>query len=377
LKNKTVKADVYKLTNVVLNTQERLNEKFIGDRPSFIVKTKIIHKKKIQRNLSSNESSTSALPSSSAKPSSSESSLDSDIGESDDEGFESSFSEEEIDSSNNKDRENKEKQTSHLSIIDILNTEKGPLNRKIKEQITHMLITGKDENDNPLQKKDIDFLNEHIEQYLEDIDNESVDTMLLETPKTLGPTPSILSLKSASTNTLVETKSVDSFNTGRFVSHNTIMANNKNSSSPKTPVDKYNNNNSTLSSIVNSNPNIERIREVVSEPQMRYWDKQDMIFQEYIGSRAGKGPLHMGRKLNVEYDQHIYKQKVKFYMCKCDDDYPVSLSQFAPLLEYLLSFTVSNQEEKSNIKNYLDRIINELSGNEHFPGKIGILYINK
>jgi len=49
LNNRSVKADVYKLTNIVLNTQERLNEKFIGDRPSSIIKTKIIHKKKVQK----------------------------------------------------------------------------------------------------------------------------------------------------------------------------------------------------------------------------------------------------------------------------------------------------------------------------------------
>ena len=383
LNSRSVKAEVYKLTNIVLNTQERLNEKFIGDRPSFIIKTKIIHKKKIQKNAGS--SSTSDLGSmtslsasaSTSRLASSESSLDSDIGESDEEGYESSFSMEEVNSNsninnqgNNKD---KEKQTSQISIIEMLNTDKGPLNKKTKEQITHMLITGKDENDNPLQKKDIEFLNDHIEQYLEDIDNESIDTVPLETPKTLGPTPSIISLKSASTNTLLETKSIDSFNTGKFVSHSTIMANNKSSSSSKAHTEKYNNNSSTLSSIVNSNPNIERIREVVSESQVNLWEKQDMIFQEYISNKAGKGPLHMGRKLNVEYDQHVYKQKVKFFMCKCDKDYPISLSQFAPLIEYLLYFTVNNQEEKLNIKSYIDNLINELSGKDHFPGKIGKL----
>eukprot|EP00833_Pecoramyces_ruminatium_P007285 jgi/Orpsp1_1/1181317/evm.model.c7180000076747.1 len=197
--------------------------------------------------------------------------------------------------------------------------------------------------------------------------------MMLETPKNLGPTPSIISMKSNSTNTLIETKSIDSFNTSKFVSHNTIMATNvrKSNSSGKTQTEKYNNNSNTLSSLVNSNPNIERIREVVSEPQSKIWDKQEMLFQEYIGTKSPKGPLHMGRKLNVEYDQHIYKQKIKFYMCKCDNDYPVSLSQFAPLLEYLLGFTVNGlEEEEANVKSNIERIINDLSGKDHFPGKI-------
>jgi len=355
LNSRSIKADVYKLTNVVLNTQERLNEKLIGDRPSSLVKTKIIHKKKIQKNPKESNTSTS-----SSKPPSTDGSYDSDNSD-DEEGYESSFSEEDI---------KKDKENTASSTNDALNSDKGPLNKKTKEQITHMLVTGKDENDNPLQKKDIEFLNDHIEQYLEDMDNESIDAMLLETPKTLGPTPSVMSLKSNSTNTLIETKSVDSFNTSKFVSHSTIMAsNNKSNSSTKTQTEKYNNNSSTLSSLVNSNPNIERIREVVSEPQNKYWEKQDMSFQEYI--KATKGPLHMGRKLNVEYDQHVYKQKVKFYMCKCDKDYPVSLSQFAPLLEYLLSFAVTNPEEELNTRKYVDQIINELAGKDHFPGKIG------
>ncbi|ORX47812.1 hypothetical protein BCR36DRAFT_584525, partial [Piromyces finnis] len=336
LNSRSVKADVYKLTNVILNTQERLNERLIGDRPSSLVKTKIIHKKKIQKNTSETNTSTSSkLPSN-------DDMYDSDNMDSDEEeeGYESSFSEEDI---------KKDKDNNQNSIIEMLNNGKGPLNNKTKEQITHMLITGKDENDNPLQKKDIEFLNKHIEQYLEDIDNENIDGLLLETPKTLGPTPSVMSLKS-NTTTNIETKSVESFNTSKFVSHSTIMASNNNSNT-KLSTEKYNNNSSTLSSLVNSNPNIERIREVVSEPQNKYWEKQDMSFQEYI--RAAKGPLHMGRKINVEYDQHIYKQKVKFFMCKCDEDYPVSLSQFAPLLEYLLSFTSTNPEEELNTKKYV------------------------
>jgi len=359
LNNRSVKADVYKLTNIVLNTQERLNEKFIGDRPSSIIKTKIIHKKKVQKAPKESNASTSS------KPSSNDGSYDSDNNESDDDGYDSSFTEDDS------------REQSSQSLIENLSSEKNqvPLNKQTKEQITHMLITGKDENDKPLQKKDIEFLNNHIEQYLEDIDNESIDAMMLETPKNLGPTPSIISMKSNSTNTLIETKSIDSFNTSKFVSHNTIMATNvrKSNSSGKTQTEKYNNNSNTLSSLVNSNPNIERIREVVSEPQSKIWDKQEMLFQEYIGTKSPKGPLHMGRKLNVEYDQHIYKQKVKFYMCKCDNDYPVSLSQFAPLLEYLLGFTVNgSEEEEANVKSNIERIINDLSGKDHFPGKIEI-----
>jgi len=392
LNSRSVKADVYKLTNIVLSTQERLNEKLIGDRPSSIVKTKIIHKKKIQK--SSKESSQSSV----SKPSSNEDIYDSDNIESEDEMYDSSFSDDDKKESNEKKSDSKrqsyqllnnqkqqqeqsqqkqpklQQKQSQANILEILNNnDKTPLNKKMKEQITHMLITGKDENNKPLQKKDIEFLNSHIEQYLEDIDNESIDAMMLETPKTLGTTPSIISLKSNSTNTLIETKSIDSFNTSKFVSHSTIMAT-PSSSNPKNKnqTEKYNNNNSTLSSLVNSNPNIERIREVVNEPQTKYWDKQDMTFQEYIGSKSPKGPLHMGRRINVEYDQHIYKQKVKFYMCKCDKDYPVSLSQFAPLIEYFLSFTISNPEEELNIRKYIDQIVNELSGKDHFPGKIEI-----
>ncbi|ORY70534.1 hypothetical protein LY90DRAFT_504101 [Neocallimastix californiae] len=368
LKSRNVKADVYKLSNIILTTQERLNEKFIGDRPSAIVRTKIIHKKKVQN--SPKESSTLT----SSKTSSNDGSYDSDNMESDDEGYDSSFT----DDDSTKDSDSKE-QSQSSSILESLTNDKNqiPLNKQTKEQITHMLITGKDENDKPLQKKDIEFLNTHIEQYLEDIDNESIDAMMLEIPKNAGGAPSIVSIKSNSTNTLIETKSVDSFNTSKFVSHNTIMATSNNirksNSSGKTQTEKYNNNNNTLSSLVNSNPNIERIREVVVEPQNKYWDKQEMTFQDYINTKTStKGSLHMGRKLNVEYDQHIYKQKVKFFMCKCDKDYPVSLSQFAPLIEYLLSFTVNNQEEESNVKSYVDRIINSLSGKDHFPGKIEI-----
>ena len=375
LNNRIVKADVYKLSNIILNTQERLNEKFIGDRPSSIIKTKIIHKKKIQK--ASKESNASTA----SKPNSNDGSYDSDNIESDDdEGYDSSFTDDDSKDLNSK------VQSQSSSILENLNHDKNqnqsqsqnPLNKQTKEQITHMLITGKDENNNPLQEKDIEFLNNHIEQYLEDFDNESIDAIMLETPKTLGTTPSIISMKSNSTNTLIETKSIDSFNTSKFVSHNTIMATNnirKSNSSGKTQTEKYNNNNNTLSSLVNSNPNIERIREVVSEPQNKCWDKQEMSFQEYINVKSTKGPLHMGRKLNIEYDQHIYKQKVKFFMCKCDKDYPVSLSQFAPLLEYLLSFTVNNSEEEANVKNYVNKIINELAGKDHFPGKIGNLLV--